>query len=465
MLTKSQHRSSANQLASTRLLTIGPSATSTTASEQARSRTVAIVSPYFPPSTLAGAHRARHLAKCLPAHGWRPIIIRVDERRYTERSDPALAALVPAGVEQVRTGAFPAGAGKLVGVGDIGLRSYVPLKHAIAKLAATARPDALLITGSPYYPMLLSGWVRRSFAIPVILDFQDPWVSAQGAARPKWSKGAVAHRLAVAIEPKAVRHADFITSVSDRQNDEMAERYAWLDRTRMAAIPIGGDPDDFEALRASPPKDCQVRLDPQKINLSYVGTFLPRSGPLVRTLLQAVRRLRQSHPAVASRLRLNFVGTSNQPDQSDTYRIRPIAEDEGVSELVAETPQRVPFLEALHILANSDGLLLIGSDEPHYTASKIYPALMSGRPYVSLFHRQSSAHSILAAAGGGETFSFATIDNLAALISPLEDALLGLSTTPERFSRPDPAAYAPYTARSVSGEFAKVFEKAAALQR
>lgn len=425
-------------------------------------RTVLIVSPHFPPSTLAGVHRARHLAKHLPSHGWRPIIVRVAETHYVERPDQALAALVPERVEQIHAGAIPARLARLVGVGDIGLRGYVPIKRAIAQAAAATKAEAVMITGSPFYPMLLSGWIKRRLKIPVILDFQDPWVSREGGLRPKWSKAGLAHRLAVALEPRVLHHADYITSVSDRQNHELAERYPWLDRSRMVAIPIGGDAEDFDALRTRALMQPSVTLDPEKINLSYVGAFWPRSGPLMHTVLRAVRSLKQSHPELARRLRLNFVGTGGLSNGHNSHCIRPLAEEEGVDDLVVEMPERVPFLEALNILVNSQGLLLIGSDEPHYTASKIYPALMSARPYVSLFHRLSSAHEILTAAGGGKAIAISNLSELPALTSELRDALVQLSTTPELFGRANPATYAAYTAHSVSGDFAKVFEKAAA---
>lgn len=421
-------------------------------------KTVVIISPYFPPSTLAGVHRARHLAKHLPSHGWRPIIVRVDEKHYIEASDPALAALVPESAVQERTGAIAASLAGMAGIGDIGLRGYFPIKNALEKLTSTVHPDAILITGSPFYPMLLSGWIKRRFGIPVILDFQDPWVSAEGATRPRWSKGGLAHRLALALEPRAVRHADFITSVSEGQNEEMSARYPWLDRTLMEAIPIGGDPDDFDALRVNPPQDLNVWLDPRRINLSYVGTFLPRAGPLVGTIFQALRNLRQSNPEIAAILTLHFVGTANQPDGHKLFRIQAIAQKEGVNDLVIETPQRVPFLEALNILSNSHGLLLIGSDEPHYTASKIYPALMSGRPFVSLFHSASSAHAILTQAGGGRTFAFNAPDQLQALVDPLREALVELVRAPECLGHADPASYESYTAHSVAADFARVLE-------
>jgi hypothetical protein len=272
----------------------------------------------------------------------------------------------------------------------------------------------------------------------------------------------MAHRLAVALEPRAVRHASFITSVSERQNEEMAQRYPWLDRSRMAAIPIGGDPADFEALRANPPQNLQVRLDPDRINLSYVGTFLPRAGPLVSALFASLRLLRERQPALAQRIRLNFIGTSNQPGGDGLHRVTPLAAAEGVADLVLETPQRVPFLEALGLLANSHGLLMIGSDEPHYTASKIYPNLMAGRPFISLFHAASSAHHILEAAGGGSAFAFSEPQELQGLVPALATALEDLAARPESFGSPDPAVYEPYTARNVAGQFAAVFERACA---
>jgi hypothetical protein len=424
-----------------------------------RLRTVVILSPHFPPSTLAGVHRARHLARRLPDHAWRPIVVRADERFYTEPNEPDLAALVPADLEQVRVGACPAAIARRFGVGDIGLRAWPQFRRALGQTLARERPDAVMITGSPFYPMLLAPGLRRRFRVPVILDFQDPWVSAHGARQAPGSKAWLAHRLAVMLEPKAVHAAAWVTSVSEGQNDEMAARYPWLDRSRMSAIPIGGDPEDFAALRQRPAPEGL--LDPSRINLCYVGTFLPRAGPLTAVLFAALADLRASKPGLTERLRLNFIGTSNQPDGAGGGRVRPLAEAAGVGDLVAETPRRIPYLAALGVLANSDGLLLIGSDEPHYTASKIYPALLSGRPWLSLFHQASSAHAILSDASGGVPLAFATNDDLQALRPTLAAAIERLASAPETLGKARPEAIAPFTASAVAGAFAEVFERAA----
>jgi len=421
-------------------------------------RTVLIVSPYFPPSTVAGVHRARHLVKHLPAVGWEPIVLCVDEAYHEELLDSGLGALVPLNIEIIKVRAISAKITRSIGVGEISIRAWYFLRNSLLSLLETGRIDVVLISGSPYYPMLFARETKRRFSLPTVLDFQDPWVSHWGADQPWHSKAALVHRIATVLEPRALRSADFVTSVSDVQNAEMLARYPWFDASRMAAIPIGGDPDDFVVLRDTGPLQNEIELERGFVHLSYVGTFLPRGEAVVRTLFRAFARLRVTRPALASRIRLNFVGTSNQPREVSIYRVRSIAEAEGVAEAVREIPGRVFYLHALSVLARSNGVLLLGSEEPHYTASKIYPGLMCGRPYLSLFHRSSSAHAILAAAGGGRALAFETRGELAELENAIAESLQTLALTPEHLGVPNPAVYEPFQANYIASRFAKIFD-------
>jgi hypothetical protein len=273
-----------------------------------------ILSPHFPPSTLAGVHRARHLARHLPAHGWEPVIVTVDPRFHTEVLDPDLRSLVRAETRIIETGAIPAQLTIPFGLkGEIGLRGFFHLRAAIAREIKRFAPEVVLITGSPFYPMLLSRWIDRRWHIPVVLDFQDPWISAEGANRPRLSKGGISHILSTLLEPRALRGSRWITSVSDRQNEELASRSPWIDRARMSAIPIGGDPEDTRrVLSASSTGPCLS----DKVTFSYVGNAWPRSIPVLRTLMKGLRLLKDRDPKLAERIRLRFVGTSNQPGGS-----------------------------------------------------------------------------------------------------------------------------------------------------
>ena len=423
-------------------------------------RTVLIVSPYFPPSNLACVHRARHLANHLSSAGWTPLVVCVDERFYEQEPDPTLSRLVSPTVEIIKVPALPSSLSRRVGLGDLGLRAWLPLSRRIADLLQGRPIGAVLITGSPFYPMLMSRWIRSRFNVPVVLDFQDPWVSRWGGQQWPFSKAGLSHRLALYLEPRALRGARFITSVSQRQNEEMVSRYSWLDPSHMAALPIGGDFDDIKILRSIPSApDAVVHLDRTMINLSYVGTAPPRAAPLFRVLFKALAQVKAEYPALASRIRLHFVGTSNQANDRRTLSLAPLAADEGVSQMVVEIPQRVPYGEAIGIMAGSHGLLLIGSDEPHYTASKIYPALMLGRPFVSLFHRQSSAHALLAAAGGGACFAFSDPAGLFSLAGELAAGLVRVAGEPASLGRTDLGCLDTYSAAAIARRYADIFER------
>lgn len=421
-------------------------------------RTCIIVSPYFPPSTLAGVHRARHLAKHLPATGWTPVVVAVDEAFHEQRLDAGLAGLVPGSVEVLKVPALPSRISRPFGLGEIGLRAWWPIKKAVMRLLSTRDVDAVLITGSPYYPMLFAAEIKRRFGVPVVLDFQDPWVSAWGATAPRWSKAWLSYRLAVALEPRAVSAADFITSVSDSQNEEMTARYPWLDRSQMLAIPIGGDPEDFQRLRHDGYHDDLDLFKDDTFTLCYVGTIMPRSEQLVRVFLKAFARARCQEPQLLEKVKLLFVGTSNQPNDFATYQVLPLAKEIGVSDAVREVPQRLPYLEAISVLTKSNGIMLIGSSEPHYTASKIYPGLMAGRPFISLFHKNSSSHSILSMAGGGLVHSFENEQELASLEEILALSLIKLTRSDSILGIPNPEAYAPFHAAVIAQRFSEVFQ-------
>jgi glycosyltransferase involved in cell wall biosynthesis len=420
---------------------------------------VLIVSPYFPPSTVAGVHRARHLAAHLPATGWEPTVLCVHEAYHTERLDPALAELLPAAIDVVKVPALPAAGMRYFGIGDIGIRAFPYLSRALREIIPARGIDVVMITGSPFYTFLLARQVKRQLKRPVILDFQDPWVSKWGATRAPLTKAWASYQIARWLEPLAVNCADFITSVSKVQNDDFAERYPTFPHDRLAAIPIGGDANDYIYLRAHPLAEREVIMSNNAINISYVGTMLPRSEPLVDAVFSAVGELAASDELWVRRLRLNFVGTSNQPSGFGVFKIKALAEKYGISDLVTETPQRVPYLQALDLLANSQALILIGSDEPHYTASKIYPALLAGRPILALFHRASSAYAILRRSGGARVIGFDTHEELRAMTGAIANALREIALTPQAIGSIDQSVVAAYEACVVAARYAAIFDR------
>jgi glycosyl transferase family 4 len=376
-------------------------------------RRVLMVSPHFPPDSSAATHRVRLLAPHLPDAGWTPTVVTVKASAYEGRLDRDLEALVPAALRVERADAWPAAATRRVGVGDLGLRAFTGLRRTCRTLLTRERFDALFITIYPTYPALLGPMLKRQFGVPFVLDYQDPWVGAWGRTvgggsrgRTDW-KSRASRRIAAWLEPRVLSEVDAIAAVSQGTLDDIVSRVPHAARVPHAVIPLGFDADDFAALDGRRPSEA-VRFDRDDglVHLCYIGTLLPTGVETLRLLLRALARARRDDPA-AGRVRLHFVGTSNQ-SSSDVHRVLPVARECGVEDAVTESPGRIDYLDALAELTTASGLLLLGSTERHYTASKLFPALLAKRPILALFHEASSVVSMLRSIGSEPTVRIAT---------------------------------------------------------
>jgi len=419
---------------------------------------VLIVSPYFPPSTVAGVHRARILARHLPQWGWEPVVFCVHERFHEQRLDWDLAELVGGGARVVKVGAWPTRWSRRVGIGDLGMRGYGALKRAVSGCVRDEGADLLFITVLPGLPIAMAPRIKRAHGLPFVVDYQDPWLPrGHEQVRPLTKRWAV-HQLARWIEPRVLRQADHITTVSDGTSALIRSRYPFLGPERFTTHPIGGDPLDFAFLAARQRPCPWVEQRARRVNICYVGNVWERALRTLRAVFDAAALLRERRPDVFGRLHFVFVGSSNQPDAAAAEVALPIARAAGIAELVSEEPSRVPYLDALNVLLQADVILMIGSDDPHYTASKLYPVLLARRPVLGVFHEASSVCEIAEAVGGGRLVTFGEGAPVEARIGEIADALVETVEAPGALGSVDEERLAPYLAPSIAKGFARVFD-------
>jgi glycosyltransferase involved in cell wall biosynthesis len=359
-----------------------------------------MISPHFPPDASAATHRVRVIAPHLEQFGWRPTVLTVQPQDYEGRIDPALGAMVPASLDVKRVGALPSRWTRLAGLGDLGLRAFPALRKRAGALIAESSYDAVYITTYPIYPALLGPWIRRRFGIPFVLDLQDPWVGEWGRTVGGGRNGTtdlksrVSRAAAKQIEKRVLPQAAAVTSVSRALLEELAERYSELrDRPRIA-MPIGIDANDVEFARD---RKTPALIDSSdgRVHLAYVGTMLPLATDTISALFAAVKQLRTSDPSLGARLHMHFVGTSNRSTDDVLPVVLARAREAGLGDMVTEHPQRIGYIEALQTLLAASIVLVLGSTERRYTASKLAPALASGRPLLVITHRESDIYRAL----------------------------------------------------------------------
>jgi glycosyltransferase involved in cell wall biosynthesis len=435
-------------------------------------RRVLMVSPHFPPDTTAGTHRVRLLVPHLKSYGWTPTVLTVDPRDYEGRLDPDLAALVPDDLEVIRCRAWSAKTTRKFKLGDLGVRAFRGLWQESKRLLSERRFDAFFVTIYPAYPALLGPLAKRKFGIPFVLDYQDPWVGSWGLTVGGGAGGSVdlksrwSRRIAALLEPKAVRAADAITAVSAATYEQIRERNPGLSCRIFAEIPLGGESRDFEALRRSPRVNRFFDPNDGDFHLCYVGTLLPTGFETLRAVLKGVRRLKETDPASYARLRLHFFGTSNQTAPNAPQRVLPEAAAIGVADRVQEIAPRIDYLDALTVQLQASAILLMGSSERHYTASKLYPALLAERPLLAAYHADSTVTAILRQAVQppvARVVAYDDVDRAESKVEELSNHLRAMIVSAVYDSKAvGVSVLEEYSARSLAGKLARVFNAVSA---
>jgi hypothetical protein len=253
-----------------------------------------------------------------------------------------------------------------------------------------------------------------------------------------------------------LRHVAHVVGVSRGTIELVRKRYRWLQAASTTEIPYGGETADWEYVRRNP--RANRLFDPADGNLHFcsVGAYTNAMRPVLTAFFAAVRKARDTDVQLAG-LRLHFVGTSYSDGR---HCVAPIAREAGVEELVYEYPQRVPYLDALQLLSDAHALLVIGSAEPHYTASKIFPYILARKPLLTIFHRDSSVIEIMESTRAGSVVSFSAEDPLEQKTEELARRLRELAALPVGYQ---PAtrwdAFEAYTTRAMTARLASVFDK------
>jgi hypothetical protein len=423
---------------------------------------VAIVGADFAPSSYPPALRIRFFAQHLPEFGYEPIIVTTQPKYYLWQVDKENNNLVPEGLKVIRTAALKEKYTRPLGIGDVGIRSMGRHWRTISRLCRQKRIDLLYIPVPPYVPMVLGRLAHLRFGIPYVIDYIDPWVIEYYWKLPKEQrppKWALSYAMSRVLEPFALKNVSHITGVARGYMDGVVKSYDWITEDDITGIPYGGEGADFEYLRRHPRRNPIFQRNDGTIHLSYVGRGGPDMLPTLRALFEAVKLGLQRSPDLFGRLKMYFVGTTYAADAEGQYQVLPLAREIGVEAYVEEHPARVPYLDALQILLDSHALLAIGSEEPYYTASKIFPNILANRPLLAIFHEESTVVTMVRETGAGEVVTFNAQNPPIAHVEKIAERLHALLTLPPGH-RPATQwdAFEPYTTRSMTQQLAKVFD-------
>jgi len=138
----------------------------------------------------------------------------------------------------------------------------------------------------------------------------------------------------------------------------------------------------------------------------YIGRGGYDMHKALSVLFSTLKSGLQTDPEVFKKLRLYFIGTSYAPNGRGKPSIMPLAKEFGIENNVVEITDRVSYYHTLVTLLGANALFVPGSDDPKYTASKIYPYLLTQKPLLAIFNSKSPAINILHEYGANQVYTY-----------------------------------------------------------
>lgn len=430
-------------------------------------RKVLIISPHFAPTNAPDMQRVRLALPYLRSFGWEPVVLAIDPSMIEGGvNDPVLEKTYPADIRVIRVRGIPPSYTRWSGIGSLWLRCGRALRAAGERLLREEKFDLVFFSTTQFDAFPLGPVWKRRFGVPYVLDYQDPWFNdyyQRTKTRPPGGrvKFAFAQLRARLSEPTALREAGGLIAVSAAYGTTLARNYPWFEAARMILLPFGAAREDIEIARTHTPAKPLVPFGDGRLHYIYAGRCGPDMSISLTTIFRAFKRYLTSHPDEAARVRFHFIGTDYAPPPLGREWAMPIAHSEGIADYVSEHCYRVPYFDALHYLVKSDGLLAVGSNDPTYSASKIFPYILARRPMLVVFNQHSPVLAFASQSRCGLRFSFRNADDIDAIAGDIHRQWF-VEGKMHVVQDADPAAFGPFTAESMTRKLTECFNQAAA---
>lgn len=399
-------------------------------------------------------HRVRQSLPYFRACGWQPVVFSVQPDYVETACDDLLLETVPGDIEIHRVKAFSTRWTRKIGLGNLGIRCWWQLRRAVDCYLSKHEVDLIYFSTTVFVSMSLGTHWKSKFGIPFVIDMQDPWFHdyyLQFSKKDRPKKFWFNYYLNKFLEARTVPEVSGLIVVSEAYSETLKQRYPAINAVECLTLPFGAFEEDFVVAKHFNIENCIFAPEKEGIiNVIYTGVVPQHMAISLNALFIAVAKGLRENESLFSRLRFSFIGTSYAPAGQSKKTVLPLVKKHGLEHIVKEQVGREPYFSALKLMQDADLLLLPGTADASYTASKLYPYILAKRPVLAIFNRQSSVVEILRNTGAGEIVAFSneeSEDNIAdRILASLNELLPRLPFQPDTNWK----AFEPYTAREMT---------------
>ena len=394
---------------------------------------VLIITYYWPPAGGPGVQRVLKFAKYLPYYGWQPIILTVKNGNYPsidlsltkEIPDNVIVHRIPIWEPHYiyskilrRSPSDPIPVAVLAEKENLTLKKklmhwirlnifipdarigwYWPATRYAKKLLKREEIDLVLVSSPPQSLQLIGINLKKTYNIPLVSDFRDPWTEVHYLQNQKRLK--IAHSIDLNLEKKVLREASVITTVSPSLARKLNSK---VPEAVCRVIYNGYDLEDFS--------NEAVIVEATKFTLAYIGNF--KANQNVPLLWESLKELISESPDFAANFILKITGKLNR-DIEIALRNHGLA-----ANFINE--DYVPHAQAIRRMYLSSVLLFVIPQSSHnegILTGKLFDYLKVKRPILSIGPPAGDAAAILTEVQAGPMFDYNNKEGLKAYLRKL----------------------------------------------
>lgn len=342
-------------------------------------------------------HRIRMSLPYFKQCGWEAELVAVDPKYSNTLKDELLMESIPPNTKIHYVNALDQKWTSKIGLGSLALRSIWFYWKKVNQLLLKEKFDLIYFSTTQFPICILGAYWKNRFKVPYVIDMQDPWHSDYYQNKPKTQqppKYWFSYRLNKWLEPIAITHVDGLISVSGDYIETLKVRYPQIKAIPSSIITFGAFQEDLEIAKNNQHLFTSL-LQKNTINVVYVGRGGYDMHDAIKPLFQALKNGIEENHLNFEKIRLYFIGTSYAQAGQGEATISPLAKQYGIEPYVIEITDRISFYHTLLTLKNADALFIPGSDDPKYTASKIYPYLTTQKNMLVILNKDSPAVQVL----------------------------------------------------------------------
>lgn len=378
-------------------------------------KNVLFITYFWPPSGKASLHWPLFIIKHLPAFGWQPSVLTVDEDSFSHK-DESMLADVPQNLEVIKTAAnepfdlyrkflgkkskSPLIASETISLTNTGLRHriaiwirmnlfvpdarigwYFSAVSGANNLLSRKKFDAIVSVGPPHSSHLIGKKLSRQFNIPHIPVLIDPWVDI--IYYKNFKRSIPTLLLDNYFERKTFEHAHSIIFITQSMREDYQRKYPWIQK-KSHVLYWGYNEESFEGIKRS------TQTGSAEIILHAGNIFDYQNPPgFWKNVKQEIDKGRK--------LQLRFIGTVSP-------EIKNAVAQAGL-ESVTEYKGFLSYREVIREMMDATYLLVCATEKRH-VPGKLFEYLRTGNKIIAFGDDNTEVSEILNRTHAGKMFPY-----------------------------------------------------------